>query len=64
MLVRWSSAETGSAAEGDLKQFFRLGKNPLCLAAYLRNYMPNTAKRQWAAEGDLPPGSEETLGKP
>ena len=26
-------------------------------------YIWNTAKRQWAAEGHLPPGNEETLGK-
>ena len=28
---------TRSAAAGDLKQFFKPGKNPLCLEAYLGN---------------------------
>ena len=44
-------AGRGSAAEGDLKQFLKPGKNPLCLAAYL-------GKKE-LAEGQLSKGLGE-----
>ena len=55
-IPRWSGGR-GTFATGN-------GRNPVKTLGKAKKRYWGHAVRWWAAEGDLPPGIEKTLGKP